>query len=59
MWKQLLQESVLDFVIGAYHDQTGTLAVPESLQMRKEMSSRREVSELKAYRPRNRYSTSY
>ncbi|KAJ0102902.1 hypothetical protein Patl1_04795 [Pistacia atlantica] len=48
-------ESVLDFVIDAYHDQTGTLAVPESLQMRKDMSSRQEISELKVYRPRNRH----
>jgi hypothetical protein len=46
---------VLNFVYDAYHDQTGSLVVPESLRMKKDMTSRREVLQLKAYRTRNRY----
>ncbi|XP_076922798.1 tRNA dimethylallyltransferase 9-like isoform X2 [Bidens hawaiensis] len=41
---------VLDFIYNAYHDQTGKLAVPRSLAMDKEMSDRREITQLKTYR---------
>lgn len=55
-WKgQILQENVLNYIITAYHDSTGTLVVPDYLQMRRDSSSSREVSELKSYRTRNRY----
>lgn len=52
---QILQENVLNYIITAYHDSTGTLVVPDYLQMRRDSSSSREVSELKSYRTRNRY----
>ncbi|KAL5736477.1 hypothetical protein ACOSP7_030842 [Xanthoceras sorbifolium] len=48
-------EHVLDFIVDAYHDQTGNLVVPKTLQMEKGLSSRRDVSELKAYRTKNRH----
>ncbi|KAH7512632.1 hypothetical protein FEM48_Zijuj12G0111500 [Ziziphus jujuba var. spinosa] len=48
-------EEVLNFIYDAYHDKNGTVIVPESLKLRKELSSRREVSELKAYRTKNRH----
>ncbi|KAK9269328.1 hypothetical protein L1049_001099 [Liquidambar formosana] len=48
-------EEVLDFIHDSYHDQSGTLVVPESLRMRKEISNNREISELKAYRTKNRH----
>lgn len=48
-------EMVLNFVYDAYHDQTGSLVVPESLRMKKDMTSRREVLQLKAYRTKNRH----
>lgn len=47
---------VLDFIYDTYHDQTGELVVPKSLSMEKDMSSHREIKELKTYRTRNRYS---
>ncbi|KAB2615971.1 tRNA dimethylallyltransferase 9 [Pyrus ussuriensis x Pyrus communis] len=47
-------ETVLDFIYDAYHDNTENLVVPESLRMKKELTSHREVAELKAYRPKNR-----
>ncbi|KAK8643756.1 hypothetical protein V6N13_013035 [Hibiscus sabdariffa] len=46
-------DKVLNFIYDAYNDQSGTLYVPESLQMKKDMSSKREASELKAYRAKN------
>lgn len=53
---QVLQDSVLNFICDAYHDKSGNWVVPESLKMKKELSSRREESELKSYRTKNRYS---
>ncbi|CAN6561036.1 unnamed protein product [Malus baccata var. baccata] len=47
-------ETVLDFIYDAYHENTENLVVPESLRMKKELTSHREVAELKAYRPKNR-----
>uniref|UniRef100_A0A5B6ZFN3 tRNA dimethylallyltransferase n=1 Tax=Davidia involucrata TaxID=16924 RepID=A0A5B6ZFN3_DAVIN len=46
-------ENVLNFIYDAYHDQTGNLTVPESLSMKKDITNRREISELKAYRTKN------
>lgn len=51
---QLLQEKVLKFIYDAYHDQTGTLVIPDSLKMNKDITNHREASELKGYRTRNR-----
>ncbi|GLU15347.1 hypothetical protein SLE2022_318450 [Rubroshorea leprosula] len=48
-------EEVLNFICDAYHGKTGTLSVPQSLQMKKDISNRHEVSKLKAYRPKNRH----
>ncbi|KAJ4726410.1 tRNA dimethylallyltransferase 9 [Melia azedarach] len=48
-------ENVLDFIINAYHNSSGTLAVPNYLQMKKDISNRQEAFELKSYRPRNRH----
>ncbi|KAK9209086.1 hypothetical protein WN944_001449 [Citrus x changshan-huyou] len=48
-------ENVLNYIITAYHDSTGALVVPDYLQMRRDSSSSREVSELKSYRTRNRH----
>lgn len=56
IWKQhILQDMVLDFIHDAYHGQTGTLVVPKSLTMKKELSNSRDINELKAYRTKNRY----
>ncbi|KAJ9182966.1 hypothetical protein P3X46_006893 [Hevea brasiliensis] len=48
-------EKVLNFIYNAYHDQTGTLVVPESLRMKKDMSNHREIIQLKIYRTKNRH----
>ncbi|PQP98211.1 tRNA dimethylallyltransferase 9 isoform X1 [Prunus yedoensis var. nudiflora] len=48
-------ETVLNFIYDAYHDKSENLVVPESLRMKKELSSRREESELKGYRTQNRH----
>ncbi|KAF2287338.1 hypothetical protein GH714_039669 [Hevea brasiliensis] len=48
-------EKVLNFIYNAYHDQTGTLVVPESLRMKKVTSNERENLQLKTYRPKNRH----
>ncbi|KAF3442436.1 hypothetical protein FNV43_RR16352 [Rhamnella rubrinervis] len=48
-------EKVLSFIYDAYLDKNGTVVMPESLKMRRELSSHREVSELKAYRTKNRH----
>lgn len=45
---------MLDFITDAYNDQSGTLIVPESLSMKKDIS-KRETSILKGYRSKNRY----
>ena len=50
-----MQEEVLDFIYNAYHDQTGKLEVPRSLSMKKDMSDRREIAQLKIYRPQRGY----
>ncbi|XP_031104903.1 tRNA dimethylallyltransferase 9 [Ipomoea triloba] len=47
--------SVLDFIYDSYRSQSGHLEVPKSLSVKKEISSRREVAEMKAYRPRNQH----
>lgn len=47
-------EKVLKFIYDAYHDQTGTLVIPDSLKMNKDITNHREASELKGYRTRNR-----
>ncbi|MBA0721757.1 hypothetical protein Golax_009263, partial [Gossypium laxum] len=49
------QDKVLNFIYNVYNDQSGTLHVPESLQMKKYMSNKREAAELKAYRAKNRH----
>ncbi|XP_040365984.1 tRNA dimethylallyltransferase 9 isoform X2 [Rosa chinensis] len=49
-------DTVLNFICDAYHDKSGNWVVPESLQMKKELLSRREESELKSYRTKNRLS---
>ncbi|EEF38103.1 tRNA dimethylallyltransferase 9 [Ricinus communis] len=46
-------EKVLNFIYDAYHDQTGSLVVPESLRMNK--SNQRENLQLKTYRTKNRH----
>lgn len=48
-------ENALNFIYDAYHNESGNISVPDSLRMKKDVSSHREVSELKAYRTRNRY----
>ncbi|GLT51642.1 hypothetical protein SLA2020_250390 [Shorea laevis] len=48
-------EEVLNFICDAYHAKTGTLSARQSLQMKKDISNRHEVSKLKAYRPKNRH----
>lgn len=53
--EKILQEQVMNFIYDAYHEKSGALVVPESLRMKKDISNRRETSELKAYRTRNRY----
>lgn len=42
-------EEIADFICSAYHTETGRLVVPESLQMKKEITQRREAYELKSY----------
>ncbi|TXG66793.1 hypothetical protein EZV62_008068 [Acer yangbiense] len=48
-------EEVLDFIIDAYHNQTGNLVVPKALQMEKNLSRRKDIFELKSYRTQNRH----
>ncbi|KAF6172553.1 hypothetical protein GIB67_007066 [Kingdonia uniflora] len=48
-------EKIVDFIYDAYHDQSGNLVVPEYLQMKKHISSREEVSELKRYLTKNKH----
>ncbi|XP_022717206.1 tRNA dimethylallyltransferase 9 isoform X2 [Durio zibethinus] len=48
-------DEVINFIYNAYNDKSGTLDVPESLQMKKDVSNRREASGLKAYRAKNRH----
>ncbi|XP_028077284.1 tRNA dimethylallyltransferase 9 isoform X2 [Camellia sinensis] len=46
-------DEVLNFIYDSYYNQNGSLTVPESLSMEREISSRRK-SELKGYRTKNR-----
>ncbi|XP_050219023.1 tRNA dimethylallyltransferase 9 isoform X2 [Mercurialis annua] len=46
-------DKVLNFIYDAYHDQTGSLVVPESLRMDK--SNQQENRQLKTYRTKNRH----
>ncbi|XAR56484.1 tRNA dimethylallyltransferase [Bertholletia excelsa] len=48
-------EKVLNFIYDAYYDQTGSLTVPKSLSIEKDISDRREISKLKSYRTENRH----
>ncbi|XP_038897358.1 tRNA dimethylallyltransferase 9 isoform X2 [Benincasa hispida] len=48
-------ENALNFIYDAYHSESENISVPDSLGMKKDLSSHREVSELKAYRTKNRY----
>ncbi|XP_043807493.1 tRNA dimethylallyltransferase 9 isoform X1 [Manihot esculenta] len=48
-------ENVLNFVYDAYNDETRNLVIPESLRMKKDISSRREIIQLKTYRSKNRH----
>ncbi|XVF18719.1 hypothetical protein REPUB_Repub11eG0047100 [Reevesia pubescens] len=48
-------DKVIDFIYDAYNDKSGTLVLPESLQMKKDVSNRREAFKLKAYRAQNRH----
>ncbi|CAN1307283.1 tRNA dimethylallyltransferase 9, partial [Linum perenne] len=47
-------EKVMEFVYDAYHDQPGTLVVPESLRMPR-YADRQERLQLKAYMAKNRH----
>ncbi|KAE8691861.1 Detected protein of unknown function [Hibiscus syriacus] len=51
----MFQDKVLNFIQDSYHVQSETLYVPESLQMKKDMSSKQEAFDLKAYRAKNRH----
>lgn len=46
---------MLRFIYDSYHDQTGTIEVPKALQMKKDLSDRREILQMKGYRTNNRY----
>ncbi|GER53814.1 tRNA dimethylallyltransferase 9 [Striga asiatica] len=48
-------EQVLNFICEAYEDQTRKLEVPRFLCMEKDMTNRKEINQLKAYRTRNRH----
>ncbi|KAF7836663.1 tRNA dimethylallyltransferase 9 isoform X1 [Senna tora] len=47
-------DTVLNFIHDAYHDWSGTLVVPEHLRMPRDISNRREATQLKSYRTKNR-----
>lgn len=48
-------EKVLNFIHDAYHEDSKAVMVPECLRMKKDVSNRREVAQLKAYRTEYRY----
>ncbi|XP_027925551.1 tRNA dimethylallyltransferase 9 isoform X2 [Vigna unguiculata] len=48
-------ETILSFINGAYHDWNGSLRVPEHLRMSRAISNRREETQIKSYRTRNRH----
>ncbi|GAB2284420.1 tRNA dimethylallyltransferase 9 [Dionaea muscipula] len=50
-------EKVLSFIHDTYLNQSGRLLVPESLKLKRDLTTRREIAELKAYRTANRYFT--
>ncbi|KAJ4847165.1 tRNA dimethylallyltransferase 9 [Turnera subulata] len=52
-------EKVLNFVHAAYSDESGNFVVPESLRIEKDLSTRQEVLQLKAYRTKNRHFVSH
>ncbi|KAI9083600.1 hypothetical protein K1719_034542 [Acacia pycnantha] len=47
-------DAILDFIHRSYHDNSGTLIVPEHLGMSRDAYNGREANELKAYRSKNR-----
>ncbi|KAL8131550.1 tRNA dimethylallyltransferase 9 [Apium graveolens] len=47
-------EDVLKFIYESYHDQSGTMEVPKALQMKRDLSDRREILQMKGYRTNNR-----
>jgi len=55
MMNNLFQETVLNFIHDAYHNQNGNLFVPEHLRMSRDITNPRIAAKLKAYRTRNRY----
>lgn len=55
MMINLFQETVLNFIHDAYHNQNGNLFVPEHLRMSRDITNPRIAAKLKAYRTRNRY----
>ncbi|KAL1821523.1 hypothetical protein DCAR_0417943 [Daucus carota subsp. sativus] len=48
-------EDVLGFIHDSYHVRTGTIEVPKALQMKKDLSERREILQMKGYRTNNRH----
>ncbi|KAL2331371.1 hypothetical protein Fmac_018952 [Flemingia macrophylla] len=46
-------ETILNFIYGAYLDWNGSLLVPEHLRMSRDISNRREASQIKSYRTKN------
>ncbi|KAJ8764615.1 hypothetical protein K2173_006697 [Erythroxylum novogranatense] len=48
-------EKVLNFICDAYHTPSRALTVPESLQMKKDLTRQQEVLQLKGYRTKNRH----
>ncbi|XP_068664424.1 tRNA dimethylallyltransferase 9 [Aristolochia californica] len=47
-------ETVLNYILDAYHDQTRGLVVPSVIKMDRGVSSRKEIFDLKTYRTSNR-----
>ncbi|XP_020231384.1 tRNA dimethylallyltransferase 9 isoform X1 [Cajanus cajan] len=48
-------ETILNFIHGAYHDWNGSLLVPEHLRMSRDISNRKEATQIKSYRTKNRH----
>ncbi|KAL4204633.1 hypothetical protein AMTRI_Chr01g132970 [Amborella trichopoda] len=48
-------ETVLDFIVKSYVDQTISLDVPKQLRINKDLSTQREVLDMKSYQTRNRH----
>lgn len=49
------QETILNFIHDSYHDQNGSLFVPEHLRMSKDISNTQIAATLRSYRTTNRY----